>query len=75
MINIFKLCTEVIIEHIFVGFIQNMVVFIKKSNKKLFPHHAIIEHRAMFRTERGNGIAKPAQWRQVLQSMPLKFIY
>ena len=38
MINIFILCTEVIIEHIFVGFIQTMVVFIKKSNKKLiFP--------------------------------------
>ncbi len=25
----FHICTELIIEHIFVGFIQNMVVFIK----------------------------------------------
>ena len=33
MINIFKLYTEVIIKHIFIGFIQNVVVFIKKSNK------------------------------------------
>ncbi len=33
MINIFILCTEVIIEHMFIGFIQNMVVFIKKSNQ------------------------------------------
>ncbi len=33
-----QVCTEVIFKHIFVGFIQNMVVFIKKSNKKLiFP--------------------------------------
>ncbi len=32
MINIFRLFTEVIIEHTFIGFIQNMVVFIKKSN-------------------------------------------
>ena len=36
MINIFILCTEEIIEHMFVGFIQNMVVFIKKSNEILF---------------------------------------
>ncbi len=33
MMNIFILCSEVIIEHIFVGFIQNVVV-IKKSSKK-----------------------------------------
>ena len=33
MINIFILCTEVIIEHVFAGFIQNMVVLIKQSNK------------------------------------------
>ncbi len=33
MINILILFTEVIIEHIFVGFSQNMVIFIKKSNK------------------------------------------
>ena len=45
----FILCTEVIIEHIFIGFIQNMIVFIKKSNKIDFPQHAIIEHRAMCR--------------------------
>ena len=49
MINIFILCTNVIIEHIF-GFIQNMIVWIKKSNKIDFPHHAIIEHRAMCQT-------------------------
>ena len=29
------------LENTFVGFIQNMVVFIKKSNKSVFPHHAI----------------------------------
>ncbi len=33
MVNIFILCTEVIIEHVFVGFIQDMAVFVKKSNK------------------------------------------
>ncbi len=38
MINIFILCTEVIIEHIFVGFIQNMAVFYQKNQIKLiFP--------------------------------------
>ena len=60
MINIFILCTELIIGHIFVGFIQNMVVFIKQSNKMInFLHLAIIEHRAM--PQSADGIAKPAQ--------------
>ena len=38
MINIFIFCTEVIIEHIFIGFNQNMAVFIKKikNNKNWF---------------------------------------
>ena len=31
-----NLCTEVMFEHTFVGFIQKMVVFIKKSNKIWF---------------------------------------
>ena len=60
MINIFILCTEVIIiEHNFVGFIQNMIVFIKNPIKIDFPHHAIIEHRAVCRTCRWD--SKPAQ--------------
>ncbi len=54
MINIFILCADVIIEHIFVGFIQTMVVhthvFIKKSSKKIdFPLHVIIEESPMCR--------------------------
>ena len=50
----FILCTEVIIEHMFVGFIQNMVVFIKNYTKSDYPHHVIIKHRAMCRTCRWN---------------------
>ena len=50
MVNVFILCTELIIEHMFIGFIQNMVVFIKNQTKFDYPHHAIIEHCAMCRT-------------------------
>ncbi len=57
MINIFILCTEVIIKHMFVGFIENMVVFIKKSNKFDYPHHAILNIAKC--AERADGIAKP----------------
>ncbi len=42
IINIFILCTEVVIEHMFVGFIQNVVVYIKNQIKVDYPHHAII---------------------------------
>ena len=41
MVNMFILCTEVIIvEHYFVGFILNMVVFVKQTSENLFssPH-------------------------------------
>ena len=61
MINIFIVCTEVIIEHIFVDFIQNMVVFTKKQIKFDYPHHAILNIAQC--AEHANRIAKPAQWR------------
>ena len=54
MVNIFILCTEVIIEHVFVGFIQDMAVFVKKS-----PHHATLNIAPC--AERADGIEKPAQ--------------
>ena len=46
----FLICTEVIIENILFGLIQNMaLVFIKKSYKIIdFPPHAIIKHHAMW---------------------------
>ncbi len=47
MINILILCAEVIIEHIIVGFIQRLLYLSKNQNKNDFPHHAIIEHRAI----------------------------
>ena len=43
----------------FVGFIKKKVVFVKKSNKIDFPHHAIINIAPC--AERADRIAKPAQ--------------
>ncbi len=45
MIKFSYFVIEVIIEHTFIGFSQNMVVFIEKS--KYFPHYVLIEHRAV----------------------------
>ena len=45
----FLLYTEVVIEHVFVGFIQNM--YLSKNQIKIyFLHHVIIERHAMCRT-------------------------
>ena len=62
------LCTEVIIEHMFVSFIQNiMVVFTKRSNKKIdIPHNAILNIAPC--AKRLDGISKPAQWRPILSA-------
>ena len=60
MMNIFILCTEVIIDQIFIGFIQNMVIFIKKPNKNLiFPTMRLVIIAPC--AECANGIATPAQ--------------
>ncbi len=54
MKDIFILCSE----HIFVGFIQNMVVLIKtKTNKKWFSLPGDIEHPAMCQMCRQDSIA------------------
>ena len=50
---------DAFIEHMSIGFIQTMVVFIINYKKSDYPHHVIIKHRA----ECADGIAKPAQWR------------
>ena len=47
MINIFILCTKVIIEHIFVGLFKTWLYLSKNLRKIDFPYHAIIEHRTM----------------------------
>ncbi len=60
MINIF-ICTEIIMEHIFVDFIQNMVVFIQKNQIKMdFPTTRLNIAPC---AERADWIAKPAHGR------------
>ena len=61
MTNIFILCTEIIIEHIFVGFIQNMIMYLSKKQEQkqqliFLTKQLITEHCTMCRR-----IAKPAQ--------------
>ncbi len=54
--------TYVIIEHMSIGFIQTMVVFIINYIKSDNHHHVIIKHIAPY-AECADGIAKSAQWR------------